>query len=130
MALAWLDHVNIRTANLEAMTRFYAEVLGLALGPRPPFSFDGAWLYCGDKAVVHLVLKPGLSTADASIDHFAFRATGLSEFVSRLKANDVPYRITVVPQLELRQLRISDPDGNRIEIAFPPEEAVDPAELA
>lgn len=129
MALAWLDHVNIRTANLETMTGFYADVLGLALGPRPPFSFDGAWLYCGDKAVVHLVLKRDVSTADSSIDHFAFRATGLAEFVNRLKANDVPYRITIVPQLELRQVRISDPDGNRIEVAFPPEEAVDPAEL-
>ncbi len=129
MALAWLDHVNIRTANLAAMTHFYAEVLGLAPGPRPPFSFDGAWLYCRDKAVVHLVLTSKVAGADASIDHFAFRATGLAEFVSRLKAHNVPYRISIVPQLELRQVRIADPDGNRIEVAFPPEEAVDPAAL-
>lgn len=125
MPLAWLDHVNIRTVNLEAMTRFYADVLGLTLGPRPPFSFEGAWLYCGDKAAVHLVSKRDVSTAESSIDHFAFRATGLAEFVDRLKANDVPYRITVVPELELRQVRIADPDGNRIEVAFPPEESVD-----
>lgn len=130
MPLTWLDHVNIRTANLQAMTRFYADVLGLALGPRPPFSFDGAWLYCGDQAAVHLVSRQHVSTAQSSIDHFAFRATGLAEFVIRLKANDVPYRITIVPQLELRQVRISDPDGNRIEVAFPPEESVDPAELS
>jgi catechol 2,3-dioxygenase-like lactoylglutathione lyase family enzyme len=130
MPIAWLDHVNIRTTNLEAMTHFYADVLGLTLGPRPPFSFDGAWLYCGDKAAVHLVSKPDVSTGESSIDHFAFRATGLEQFVHRLKANNVPYRITVVPQLELRQVRISDPDGNRIEVAFPAEKSVDPAELS
>jgi catechol 2,3-dioxygenase-like lactoylglutathione lyase family enzyme len=130
MPLVWLDHVNIRTANLETMTRFYAGVLGLTLGPRPPFSFEGAWLYCGDKAAVHLVSKRNMSTAESSIDHFAFRATGLAEFVNRLKANDVPYRITVVPKLELRQVRISDPDGNRIEVAFPAEESVSSVELS
>ena len=127
MPLVWLDHVNIRTANVDAMTRFYADVLGLALGPRPPFSFDGAWLYCGDKAAVHLVSKRDVPAGESSIDHFAFRATGLVEFVNRLKANNVPYRITVVPQLELRQVHISDPDGNRIEVAFPAEESVDSA---
>ena len=93
------------------------------------FSFDGAWLYCRDKAVVHLVLTSKVASLDASIDHFAFRATGLAEFVNRLKAHNVPYRISIVPQLELRQVRIADPDGNRIEIAFPPDEAVDPAAL-
>jgi catechol 2,3-dioxygenase-like lactoylglutathione lyase family enzyme len=50
MPLSHLDHVNIRTANLAVLSRFYAEVLGLAPGPRPAFRFGGAWLYCGDRA--------------------------------------------------------------------------------
>lgn len=130
MPLSWLDHVNIRTANLEAMTRFYTDVLGLTLGPRPPFSFAGSWLYCGDKAAVHLVARAIDGIGQSRIDHFAFRAQGLKDFVARLKSLQVPYRLTVVPQLELRQVNIVDPDGNRIEVAFAPDEVVDSTELS
>ena len=130
MPLCWLDHVNIRTANLEAMTRFYSDVVGLTVGPRPPFPFAGAWLYCGDKAAVHLVGRPVVGSGESHIDHFAFRAQGLSDFLARLKSLEVPYRLTVVPQLELRQVNIADPDGNRIEVAFAADEVVDPTELS
>ena len=37
-----LDHVNIRTAALAPMRKFYAEALGLEDGARPPFDFGGA----------------------------------------------------------------------------------------
>ena len=130
MPLCWLDHVNIRTANLEAMTRFYTDVAGLTLGPRPAFSFAGAWLYCGDKAVVHLVAREVGGLGQSRIDHFAFRAQGLSDFLAKLKSLQVPYRLTIVPQLELRQVTIADPDGNRIEVAFAADEVVDPSELS
>ncbi|MFQ6022177.1 MAG: VOC family protein [Acidiferrobacterales bacterium] len=123
MPLAWLDHVNIRTANLEAMTRFYKDILGLQVGSRPPFGFNGSWLYCGDRAAVHLVETPKPSSGGESrIDHFAFRAEGLTDFLANLKTHDVSYRITTVPHLGLRQVNVLDPDGNHIEIAFPPNE--------
>ena len=129
MPLCWLDHVNIGTANLEAMTRFYTDVLGLTLGPRPPFSFAGSWLYCGDKAAVHLVARPSDGGGQPRIDHFAFRAQGLKDFLVQLKSLHVPYRLSIVPHLQLRQVNIADPDGNRIEVAFAADETVDPAEL-
>ena len=52
LPLSFLDHVNIRTADLAGMEAFYETVLGLEAGPRPPFSVGGTWLYCGDKAAV------------------------------------------------------------------------------
>jgi catechol 2,3-dioxygenase-like lactoylglutathione lyase family enzyme len=55
MALIGLDRVNIRTADLDWLCHFYEDVLGLAQGPRPNLNFNGAWLYCGGLAVVHLV---------------------------------------------------------------------------
>ena len=48
-----LDHVNITTTSLKQSVEFYT-MLGLRDGYRPQFSFDGAWMYCGDRAVVHL----------------------------------------------------------------------------
>lgn len=126
MALSYLDHVNIRTARLGAMTEFYQDALGLEAGERPPFRFDGAWLYCGDKAAVHLVEVPQApETGQPRIEHFAFRAEGLAGFLDRLRDREIAYRISIVPGLELRQVNIFDPDGNHIEIAFGADEEAD-----
>ena len=129
MALIDLDHVNIRTTRLAEMARFYETVLELAPGARPPFRFDGAWLYCGDKAAVHLVGVTEVPQAPGApkprIEHFAFRAAGLVDFLERLKSQNVAYRVSVVPELSIVQVNIFDPDGNHIEIAFRPEERVD-----
>ena len=55
MPLKQLDHVNVRTANLDAMVSWYRDILGMQVGDRPQFSFPGAWMYVGDQAVIHLV---------------------------------------------------------------------------
>ncbi len=119
MSLQRLDHVNIRTANLEAMTDFYRRVLRLEPGQRPLFSFNGAWLYLGDQAVLHLVeVRAPPAANEPGIEHFAFRASGLEEFVLRLKAASVPYRRATVPGTGLEQVHFQDPDGNHIEVGF------------
>lgn len=122
MTLEWLDHVNIRTARLSLMTRFYEDVVGLPAGVRPPFSFGGSWLYLGDKAVVHLVeTSTDPAGQDPRLEHFAFRAKGLTDFIERLDAKDIEYRLSTVPDSGLRQVHFHDPDGNHIEVGFPPE---------
>ncbi len=59
MAVNALDHYTIVTADLDASVAFYTEVLGLKDGPRPAFDAPGAWLYCDDRPVVHLIGGPG-----------------------------------------------------------------------
>ena len=119
MPLQRLDHVNIRTANLEAMTAFYRQVVGLELGERPPFSFSGAWLYLNDQAVLHLVeTQAQPAGTEPRIEHFAFRATGLAQYMTRLDAASVEYRRSTVPATGLQQLHFQDPDGNHIEVGF------------
>ncbi|MEE8499960.1 MAG: VOC family protein [Kiloniellales bacterium] len=123
MALNALDHVNIRTARLSELISFYAKVLGLRPGTRPSFQFPGAWLYCEARAAVHLIEVPEPPEApDPRIEHFAFRAQGLADFLAHLRELDVAYETAIVPDLELRQVHIRDPDGNHIEIAFAAEE--------
>ncbi|WP_421905496.1 VOC family protein [Mameliella sp.] len=120
MPLTAFDHVNIRTANLEAMIRWYGEILGLHPGPRPPFRFDGAWLYLGDRAHVHLVEVPGQPGAaeKPTLEHFAFRATGMAEFLARLDERSIPYSIDEVPEFPIVQANFRDPDGNHIHVDF------------
>jgi len=121
MALIGLDHVNIRTANLDGMCRFYEDVLGLAQGPRPNLNFGGAWLYCGDLAVIHLVeLSEPAKVDEVQIEHFAFRAEGLAAFLAHLDGAGIAYKQTAVESSGRHQVFIRDPDRNRVEIQFGP----------
>ena len=125
MALARLDHVNIRTANLAKMIVFYEEVLGFVSGKRPPFGFPGAWLYCGEVPVVHLIEVPDQPAPEGELrlEHFAFSASGLADFLGGLRQRGEDYRIGVVPELQIIQVNIHDPDGNHIHVDFQPAEA-------
>lgn len=125
MQLGRLDHVNVRTSNVAGLTRWYCDMLGMTVGPRPPFPFPGAWLYAGDQPCVHLV---GVSTPPAvdgvRIEHFAFAATGLEAFTRRLADAGQRFQISVVPGFGIVQVNVWDPDGNHIHIDFPPAEGV------
>ena len=121
-----LDHVNLRTARLDEMTRWYGEVLGLRSGWRPPsFGFPGAWLYAGEDALVHLV---GVEVTapphpDAQLEHAAFSATGLTAFLEKLEARGERHRLSALPDAGLVQVNVWDPDGNHLHIDFPYAEA-------
>lgn len=119
MAVNALDHCTIKTADLDASVAFYSEILGLRNGLRPPFGFPGAWLYCGEDPVVHLI--GGSRRAEAgtgAIDHIAFRASGLEEYTRRLRERGIPFKERDVPGQALHQVFLEDPDGVAIEINF------------
>ena len=126
MPLTSLDHVNIRTADLVNMTHFYENVMGLRNGERPPFSNPGIWLYCGETASVHLVGRDhSPKVTETRIEHFAFKAQGLADFLAVLRENTVAYNVSVVPKRGIRQVNLYDPDGNHIEVQFGGEEEAD-----
>lgn len=135
-----LNHFSIRTLDLEATRVFYEQVLGLTVGPRPPFPFPGLWMYRGDhgdlaNAVVHIIgidpndpegLKGYLGDRDASslqgsgaVDHVAFFAEGLRGMLARLREMGVPLRERTVPSIGLHQLFLDDPNGVVIELNYP-----------
>lgn len=124
MQLRRLEHVNIRTANLAAMTEWYGAVLGLPVGERPPFDVPGAWLYLGDMPIVHLVEEASTPEAcDPRIEHFALSATGLAAFIDRLDERGIAHDEVRVPAIGELQVNFTDPDGNHIHVDFPKEEA-------
>ncbi|MGH1481289.1 MAG: VOC family protein [Geminicoccales bacterium] len=126
MKLGALDHVNVRTRNLDKMAEWYQRVLGLQKGERPSFNFPGAWLYLDDKPIVHLVGVDRSLPAhqqDLRLEHFAIRASGLTEFLARLKMDDINYKMGKVPDFPIVQVNVWDPDGNHIHIDFHEDEA-------
>lgn len=139
MALT-LNHFSIRTLDMESTRRFYVDVLGLSVGPRPPFPFPGIWLYRGDhgdvgNAVVHVIgmdpndpvgLKNYLGDRDLSalsgsgaVDHIAFFADGLAQMLEHLSARGVAARQRTVPAIGLHQLFLDDPNGIVVELNYP-----------
>lgn len=124
MPVAAFNHFNLRAqrALLEQLRAFYTDVVGLAVGDRPPFDFHGYWLYLGETAVLHLVddaAAPGVGDRPrGSFDHVAFTCTDLAAFEQRLKSLGVPYRRAVVPGRSQVQLFVKDPAGNGVEFNF------------
>ena len=125
MPVKRLEHVNIHTANVDRLVEWYDRVLGMKAGWRPPFQFPGAWLYAGDQPAVHVVgLDKQPETSGLRIEHFAFSASGLKEFMGRLEREKQKFDARRVPGTDEVQVNIWDPDGNHIHIDFGPDEAV------
>jgi hypothetical protein len=74
-------------------------------------------------------------SGELRLEHFAFSATGLSEFVERLRALGIEHRISILPSFRdsggsptarpgegTRQVSLRDPDGNRLHVDFSHEE--------
>lgn len=113
-----LDHINIRTADLAATKAFLVDVLGLAEGWRPPFPFPGAWLYAGDKDVVHLVevSEKAADSAGSSLDHFAFDIADYDDALARVEKTGLKFRAVATPGTSVKQIFVRDPNGVTIEL--------------
>ena len=121
MPVDQLQHVNLRCANVEAAKDFYAQAIGLIVGPRPPFASAGYWMYAGDQAVVHLVQRPAgedHEPATGNVDHVGFRGVDLEGTRARLGEAGIPFREQVVPRDGSVQIFVVDPDGLKVELNF------------
>ena len=135
MSLSSLDHCSIQTVKLGETRDFYVNILGMVDGDRPDFTFPGAWLYVDGVAVVHIIgVEPedssGLAsypggkmaadvlTGSGAVDHIAFRAKDPELVMSRLKEYGHEYRERKVPNMDLFQVFVEDPNGITIELNY------------
>ena len=98
MPIARMDHFTILTTNAEKTVAFYNDILGFTSGPRPAFSFPGAWLYNDGKAVLHVVQRPSIPEGGGVLDHIAFFGTDPSAYVAKLKARGIKYDLRRLPR--------------------------------
>jgi catechol 2,3-dioxygenase-like lactoylglutathione lyase family enzyme len=128
MLFGKLFHAAVRTADLDATVRFYTEVLGMVVAPRPPIGFPGAWLrpaqadteptihvYAGDAAK-----DPDgrVATGGGAIDHVSIVCQGYGAFKARFEQFGLDYRENAVPETPLWQLFVYDPNGIQLELTF------------
>lgn len=132
MTTRGLDHINLRAdrATLDALKDFYCDVVGLAIGPRPPFPNFGYWLYAGGHPVLHLYQADAdearRTDVATTFDHVAFRCEDSAGVEAMLRERGIAFRKAVVPASGQMQFFLSDPAGNKLELNFGPERAPAP----
>ena len=112
-----LNHLLVVTDDLQAMLRFFVQVIGLEEGRRPPFPFPGHWLYSEGTALIHLAqasVEPGDRRRESAvvIDHLAIEGADLAVIRDRLRALRVPVEGHL-------QIFVPGPEGVKVEFLFP-----------
>ena len=128
MAISDMNHFTVLTHDLDATRQFYIGILGLKEGYRPDLGFPGAWLYIGERAVLHVIAgRPVPNPPGGVLDHMAFSASDLPATVVTLKARAIEYVLRKQNDSGVWQLFCYDPSGARVELDFP---ASEPAPVA
>jgi len=121
-----LGEIALRVSNLDAMQKFYDEVIGLPLMARVPNCafFKIADGYGGHTQVLALFDRsqnPGYRGTDAStstIDHIAFEIS-LADFadeLKRLESLGLQVETAEHAWVHWRSLYVTDPEGNQVEL--------------
>ena len=119
-----LNHFTVIAEDYGRTLAFYTQLVGLRDGPRPDLGFPGAWLYAGDRAIVHVYAdRPVPAQRAGVIDHIAFTARGLKETKARFDATGTPYELRRQRGAGTWQLFCNDPNGARVELDFDPSES-------
>ena len=113
-----MNHFTILAEDLRETCSFYGDLLGLTEGYWPHMGFPGAWLYAGDQAVLHVVVRSLPQPRAGVIDHMAFSASGLAETVHKLESKGVRYQLGRQVETGVWQLFFHDPNGARVELDF------------
>ena len=118
MGIEGMNHFNVLTNDVDATRRFYVGVLGLEEGYRPPFSFDGLWLYAGGRPILHISAANLPAERAGVIDHIAFTSKDLKGTIARLQSHGIKYRLSKQVGTNLWQVFCNDPMGARVELDF------------
>lgn len=117
-----LDHVTIRTRNIEATRDFFVNVFEMTPGERPELirRIPGCWLYSEGQPLVHIIgaFVDGADRAAEAIDHVGFRLTGYGAFRAKLGRLGIPYSTMDLDDIQERRLFFRAPDGPLIEAVF------------
>jgi lactoylglutathione lyase len=132
MRTAQLDHVGLNVADLEAMTAWYGNALGLRVEfefALPQFAFRGVMLCHGSGYRLELLTREGnvagmqpAGPVDAALTrgfgHLALDVSDLDEAYGALLAAGASGRMSPrpSPQRGVRMAYLGDPEGNLIEL--------------
>lgn len=118
MSVHGVDHINIRTTDIDRCRAFYCGVLGFEEGWRPSFDAPGAWLYAAGEPLVHVSLAAAPRDGSGAVDHVAFAVTGFEAMKARLGERGIAFETFDAPGTPMKQIFVDDPDGVSVELNF------------
>jgi catechol 2,3-dioxygenase-like lactoylglutathione lyase family enzyme len=117
-----LDHVTIRTRDLQATRSFFLTVFDLEEGERPLAiqRIPGHWLYSEGHPLVHIIRSQGsgFDRSAEAIDHVGFRMEGYTKFRNKLDQLGIRYSVTDLADIGERRLFFRAPGGPLLEAVF------------
>jgi catechol 2,3-dioxygenase-like lactoylglutathione lyase family enzyme len=124
MTVQAMNHFTILTDDVERTIGFYDDMLGLKAGPRPNFTFPGAWLYAGGEPILHVIGGREKSDLRAGvIDHMAFSGKDLAALLAKLEQRGIEHTCRRQVGSGTWQVFLFDPNGAKVEIDFAAEES-------
>ena len=117
-----LDHVTIRTRDLQATRSFFLTLFDLEEGERPRAiqRIPGHWLYSEGHPLVHIIGSQGsgFDCSAEAIDHVGLRLEGYAEFRSKLDQLGIHYSTMDLADIGERRLFFHAPGGPLLEAVF------------
>lgn len=140
MPIAHVNHINIRTADMQASARYYEIVFGFKAVPVPGLvaTDQALWLmnHMGEP-IIHLFshadypLSPEwpipllnaesgkmVESQTGSIHHVALTCSGLQEVLQRMESAGAEFAVHERPRQNLTQVFTLDPHGILLELNF------------
>ena len=134
MSVTNFDHYTIRARDVDVSARFYNEIMGFRIEALNGFDFPFRLLLLGEQALVHLLgagaeldkfleryapsHESGVARTTGNMEHVAFNATDIKDFINRIKAAKIHYVQRTLVDYGVAQLLFNDPDGIEIEVNF------------
>ena len=119
MPVNGINHVNIRTTDVDASARFYTEVLDFEFRQGPPvMGRQPNWLFDKNgRPIIHLRVMAADSDSTGPIDHVALDCDSLALVIGRLKQRDMKFDIANL-QPGVTIVFVKDPHGVMLELNF------------
>lgn len=115
-----LNHNLIVTSDLEAMSCFWTDAIGLTIGDRPPFPYKGLSFHSEGKALIHVTEHNNINPDTGVIAHIAIEGDDYDILISNLKQQTYYYNEMDLPLSGERRVYVAGPDGLIVEILFAP----------
>jgi catechol 2,3-dioxygenase-like lactoylglutathione lyase family enzyme len=118
MPVVGLDHVNIRTMDVEASVKFYVEAFGFEYRKGPLVMGNQAHWLCDAKGqpIIHFRELESESTSTGPFDHVALACQNKAELLARLRAHGVAFSMVENLLPGVTQVVLKDPHGITVEL--------------
>lgn len=123
MQLLGLDHVTIRTSDIEGTKNFFIAVFDVMVKERPKQiqRIPGYWLYNKQLPVIHIIgsyMNTRPVYMGETIDHVGFKIQGYEEFKERLTSLGIDYSLMDLKEINERRVFFHTPTGILLEGVF------------